>query len=145
MHRFRFEPDLNLVIMEYGEQIDDAGLLDFLIRVYDHPDFVPGMDELSSFLSTRESALTGAGLRNIAQSFPRPGHENAPPNVVAVVTQSKLGHGLTRMYGAYAEQKEGMLVESFPTMREAADWIDVRRGREAGTIAARLDCARVRH
>jgi len=127
MSRFRFYHELNLVVMEFAERVDDRSLLDHLLAVYDHADFRPGMDEISSFLATEDVQVSASGLREIARSFPRPGHERAAPNNVAVVTRTKLGYGLARLYGAYADREE------------AADWLDQRRARPPGTTSRQVD------
>ncbi|MEQ8860490.1 MAG: hypothetical protein RIC56_17755 [Pseudomonadales bacterium] len=136
MRQFRFFHDLNLVVMEHGERIDDRSLLESLLAVYDHPDFVPGMDEIASFLGTRAVEVTASGLRGIARSFPRPGHENAEPNLLAVVTTTKLGHGLSRLYGAHAYRDGEVALEILATLAEACDWLDRSRGRSPGTTRA---------
>lgn len=135
MHRFIFLHQLNLVVMEFGEMLDDEGLRDHLLSIYDLPEYVPGMDELNCFLRTRSVQVTGEGLRRLAQSLPRPGHENAPPNLVAVVTDTRLGVGLTRMYGVHAGFEVDQTMKVFATAGEAGDWLDVRRRRPDGTTA----------
>ena len=139
MARFRFYHDLNLVVMEFAERVDDRGLLDFLLGVYDHPDFVPGMDEISSFLNTEDVQVSASGLREIARSFPRPGHHLAAPNNVAVITRTQLGYGLSRLYGAYADREGRVAMQVFATVDQAADWLDQRRARAAGTTARRVE------
>lgn len=138
MARFRFYRELNLVVMEFAERVDDRGLLNHLLAVYDHPDFVPGMDEISSFLNTEDVQVSASGLREIARSFPRPGHERAAPNNVAVVTRTQLGYGLARLYGAYADREGRVTMEVCATIDEAADWLDQRRARQLGTTAQQV-------
>jgi hypothetical protein len=139
LNRFRFFHELNLVVSEYGEILDEQGLLDHLLRIYDHPDFRPGMDELISFLNTRESRVSADALREIARAFPRHSDHGATPNLVAVVTESKLGQGLSRLYGAYADRDGQVTMDVFSSVTEAADWLDESRGRPAGTSAAVAD------
>ncbi len=139
MHRFRIMRDLNLVIMEFGERLDDHGLRAHLLTVYDHPRFERGMDEISSFLRTRVVDLTPPGLRDIARLFPRHAEQPAPPNAVAVVARSRLARGLTRLYGAYADRDDGRSMDIFPTVAAAADWLDGQRGRPPGTTAGTVE------
>ena len=129
MHRFRIMRDLNLVIMEFGERLDDHGLRAHLLTVYDHPRFERGMDEISSFLRTRVVDLTPPGLRDIARLFPRHAEQPAPPNAVAV----------TRPFGAYADRDDGRSMDIFPTVAAAADWLDGQRGRPPGTTAGTVE------
>jgi hypothetical protein len=138
VHRFRILRDLNLVVMEFGERLNDQGLLDHLLTVYEHPGFLPGMDEISSFLRTRVVDVTPAGLREIARTFPRRHHESGPANAVAVVARTQLARGLTRLYGAYAGRGDGHGMDVFPTVAAAGDWLDRQRDRAPGTTAAQL-------
>lgn len=138
MHAFEFFQDLNLVVMTYGERIDDLSLRAHLLSAYDDPDFVPGMDEIASFLDTRVVEVTAEGLRAIARSLPRPGHESASANLVAVVTITKLGHGLSRLYGAHASRRGDVDLDIFASVGDAGDWLDRRRGRPPGTIRGRV-------
>lgn len=136
MHNYVLFREANLVVIEYGALLDDDGLRDHLLSVYDDPDYIPGMDEISSFLHTRKVHVTADGLRALAKLLPRPGHEGAPPNLAAVVTDTRLGVGLTRLYGAHAFAGEDEALQAFPSIEGAGAWIDAARGRPAGTSAA---------
>lgn len=138
MHRYRFFRDSNLLVVEYGRFLDDRGLRDHLLWIYDDPDYVPGMDEVSSFLHTQRVHVTGDGLRGLARLFPRPGHEHAPLNYAAVITDTRLGLGLTRLYGAHSEVGQQEALQSFVTAEDAGDWLDGKRGRAAGSTVALL-------
>lgn len=141
MSGFCFFRELNLVVSEFGEEIDDDMLLGQLLSIYDHAEFRPGMDELISFLRTRVTRVSADGLRDIARAFPRPRDRGARPNRVAVVTESKLGQGLGRLYGAYADREGQVTLEVFESVGEAADWLDEAHGRPLGTTRAAADRA----
>jgi hypothetical protein len=136
VNRFGFFHELNLAVSEYGPDVDDDVLRDALLRIYDHPDFRPGMDELISFLPTRTNRLSAEGLRDIARTFPRTQDEGARPNRVAVVTLSQLGQGLSRLYGAYADREGQVTLEVFASLAEAAAWLDRSHGRVPGATMA---------
>ena len=136
MHRFQFFQDLNLVVHQYGDRIGDADLLQHLLTVYDHPDFRSAMDVLSSFLNTSDVGVTAGGLRDVGQAVSARVGADAPPNLVGVVTRTRLGHGLTRLYAAYADRGGAATVRIFDTFEEAADWLDLTRARLPGTTTA---------
>lgn len=140
-HRFTFFDALNLIVNDYGERVTDDDLLQHLLGVYDQPDFRPGMDVLSSFLSTRESAVTTSGLRAVARMFSRRHGALAPRNLVAAVVRTPLGHGLARLYSAYADRDGEVTVKIFRSLVEAADWLDASRDRPAGTTARAMAAA----
>lgn len=135
MHRFSFVPDLNLIVSDFGALLDDANLLQHLMDTYDHTDFRPGMDELLCFLRTSDLRVTAQGLRELARMFPRHQDHGAKPNYVAVVTDSQLGQGLSRMYGGHADRGGQVMLDVFPSLDPAADWLDRCRGRRCGTTA----------
>jgi hypothetical protein len=134
MNRFAFFHDLNLIIHEYGEQIDDDSLMQHLLAVYDHPDFRVGMDVLSSFARTRQLGVTAEGLRQIARISSL--RREPAGNFVAVVAGSKAGHGLSRLYSAHADREGTVTTNIFRSEAAAADWLDEVRGRAKGTTAA---------
>lgn len=133
IHRYRFVPALNLLMMQFGSQVDDRSLLEFLLQVYEHPDFVQGMDELVSFLDTTEPDVTSRGLAGIARTFPLSNRGEAPPNLVAVATRTPLGRGLARQYAAYADREGQVRLEVVESVEEGADWLDQCRNRAPGT------------
>ncbi len=134
MHNHALFREANPVVIEYGALLDDDGLRDHLLSVQYDPDYIPGMT--ISLSAHPESSGDGRRPRALAKLLPRPGHEGAPPNLAAVVTDTRLGVGLTRLYGAHAFAGEDEALQAFPSIEGAGAWIDAARGRPAGTSAA---------
>jgi hypothetical protein len=142
VHEFEIVPPLNLIVFHYGSFVDDRSLMKTLLSAYDHPDFVPGMDELVSFLETRQVDVTSDGLRQIARTWPHHPHRGREqPNLVAVVTNSKLGYGLSRLYGTNVEQVTNVTLDIFPSVEAGSAWLDERRGRPLGSTQAAAERA----
>lgn len=137
MHRFAFVHDLNLLVHDYGESVDDESMLLHLERVYGHPEFHPDLDVLSLFQRTRSSTLTPQGLRQVAVSLTSRVDPELGRHLIAVVVgESKLGYGLARLYGTYADRQGTGTAEVFRSIAEAGDWLDAAHDRPPGTTLA---------
>ena len=112
--------DLHLVFTRYSGFIDAAQLAQALNAATDHPDYVPGMTELTDLSGIERTDINFAKMidhrTKMAQHYdPQPARTQH-----YLIAPTDLGYGMVRMYQTLAEDKiNNMDLRLFRSEREA--------------------------
>lgn len=121
--------DRGLVVFEPLGELTAVRIKSLLIRMLEHPDFVPGMPGLWDLRRSGLSRLTSSEIRTLAV-FNATQADRRGVARVAVVTSSPSSYGVARMYGVLGDRPH-LEFSTFSELGEAEEWV-LGRAEESG-------------
>lgn len=116
IHRSRL-----IVVSTWTGEVSDSMHLEAYRSLYEDDGWKPGMSELADIRLANPAGITGAGLRAVARLTAR-ASEGGPEFRTAVLVNSMLAFGLTRMYQVFSEDSLEN-VRIFEDASLALEWI----------------------
>jgi hypothetical protein len=120
VHDF-FDAERNLLIVTLDGPLQDEDLLKYARRVTESSDIPAGHDELIDLRTAEEPQVSSHTLRRVADMFART--DRTPDRTrVALVAESDVAYGLSRMYQAFRSESP-LDLRVFRQMAEARVWL----------------------
>ncbi len=110
---------LRVVVVEGA--LGDADVYETFSTLWLTPEYDPALDELVDLRGLSGVGVTSTGIRRLAETSVQV-HRGSPAVRVAIVAPDNLVYGLSRMYGAFAEES-GSEHRVFRSVEEAMDWL----------------------
>jgi hypothetical protein len=113
---------LRVVVVEGA--LGDVDVYETFSTLWLAPDYDPTLDELVDLSGLSGLGVTTSGIRRLGETSVQV-HRGSPAVRVAIVAPDNLVYGLSRMYGAFAEES-GSEHRVFRSLEEAMAWLKQR-------------------
>ncbi len=121
--RFAIFPEQRLFVVKFVGIVTGDELIDAYVAIFDHPDFEPGMDELSDMRRVEALDYQLDALKRVADITERRLGAAGVSMRTAHVIGSEFNEGLSRLYGAITELGDSETVNRFKTLKEGLAWL----------------------
>ena len=123
--RHRISVEHNLCLLEVWGSVSDRQMLEFATRIWDDPDWYPGMHQLNDFRRLDEMLVELEDMKAfVERERERMAGYDGPDARVAVVVKSDIHEAGISLYGMLTREI-GHVTRSFPAMRPAVEWLGI--------------------
>jgi len=118
-----FDTERGIAVITPAGQVTADGLIRAFVEMVEHPDFRPDMHSLWDMRQSVIGKMTAADMSRIARFISARYGPLRQGARVAIVADTDVGFGLSRMYEMMSEGVLPARVRSFRSLSEAEEWL----------------------
>lgn len=122
---YRILSDPPLIVTFYVGNVSSDNYYSVYDAIFADPAYVPGMDELCDTRPMQAFDVQFSALKAVAELVVETLGPSASLMRTAVVQGTDVNASVTKLYAAVAEMYEKETLAMFPTLKEAAAWLDI--------------------
>ena|SRR6266849_8182320 len=115
---YKIDKERRLVMSTAAGVLTKAEVLSLQDQLLKDPDFDPSFSQLSDLTHVTGFEITGADMQELAART-----VFSPESRRAVIVNTELAYGMSRMFGIFRESKGERGIRVFRKLEDALDWI----------------------